>query len=194
MKKSLVANCLRPIFVSILVVSCLLVSTAHARPAEVILIRHAEKPDDGDGLSEKGWARARALPRLLERPDLTRFGKPVELFGMVPTKNRPSRRALETLKYAAEALGLAINSNYSREQYDDLANEILENPDYNEKAVWVCWEHKVLIEMAKALGVKETPEWPDEQFDRAWVLDFDRNDKVTLSDLPERLLPGDSDK
>lgn len=163
-----------------------------ARPAQVMLIRHGEKPVDGDDLSDRGWDRAKALPQLMKRADLTRFGQPVGLFAMVPTAKRKSMRAIQTLQFLSQAIGVRTNTDFERDMVEPLATEILENSIYDNKAVWVCWEHKVLVDIAKALGVDDPPDWPNDQFDRVWVITYDTGGHATLTDLPERLLPGDS--
>jgi len=58
--------------------------------------------------------------------------------------------------------------------------------------VLICWEHKILRDIAKGFGVADVPEWPDEQYDRVWVISFAADGSTTLKDLPEKLLPGDS--
>ena len=58
-----------------------------AQPAQVILIRHAEKPPTGNMLNTKGRERAAALvPYLLETDDLTKFGKPVAIYAQQPNR------------------------------------------------------------------------------------------------------------
>lgn len=163
-----------------------------ARPAQVVLMRHGEKPEIGDELSDKGWQRAQALPDLLKRPDLTQFGAPVALFAMVPTDKHKSKRAIQTLQFLAQTLKLPIDTEFDRDRVDELTQKILNTAAYDGKAVWVCWEHKILLNIAKALGIESPPGWPGDQFDRAWVITYDSNGQATLADLPERLLPGDS--
>src|SRR6185312_11446848 len=85
-----------------------------ARPAQVLLIRHAEKEQGSKDLSARGWQRARALPRLLERADLTEYGVPAALFAMKPTTDGKSKRAVETLTYLAQYLELPINSAFDK--------------------------------------------------------------------------------
>jgi hypothetical protein len=47
--------------------------------------------------------------------------------------------------------------------------------------------------MVRAFGWTAGPNhWDDAVFDRLWLLDFDHGKPVRLRDLPQRLLPGDS--
>jgi hypothetical protein len=56
-------------------------SSLLAEPAQVIIIRHAEKPEDGNELSLEGRERAAALaPYFLANLDLLEFGPPVAIY------------------------------------------------------------------------------------------------------------------
>jgi hypothetical protein len=171
-----------------------LTSAAYALPAEVILIRHAEKPAQGNELSPRGWQRAFALVGFfLNNPMMTRFGTPTVLFPMAQMSVGGSVRAIQTITPLAKQLGLPLHLNYTRDQYPEAAQEILRNPAYDGKTVLICWEHKVLPDFAAHLGLRNGPtDWPDSVFDRAWVIDYSGDRIVGFHDLPQRLLAGDS--
>ena len=62
-------------------------SFADAKPAKILLLRHAEKPDYGDDLSSRGWERARALPDLFKsRSEFSSLGAPAALYAMTPNQ------------------------------------------------------------------------------------------------------------
>lgn len=168
----------------------------YSMPAQIIIMRHGEKPIDNasNELSPRGWQRAQALPLLFTtRPELKLFGPPVALFAMSPEKKDGSIRAIQTLKYVAEEFGLSINKNFTRDQVKDLVKEIKHNSDYDGKMIIICWEHKVLLKIAEKLDVTQTLDWPSEQFDRIWVLNYSKKGKLKeFQDLPERLLESDS--
>ena len=62
------------------------------------------------------------------------------------------------------------------------------------RARW-CWWRGITgrcRELAESLGaVPPYKPWPDTQFDRVWRIDY-KGGKAVLTDLPQRLLPGDS--
>src|SRR5687768_12383424 len=87
-------------------------SLAQAMPAQILLIRHAEKPESGPELSSVGWERARALPTLFRRPEFKKSGSPVALIAMAPKDKDGSVRSIQTLKYVADEFNLTINSDY----------------------------------------------------------------------------------
>jgi hypothetical protein len=166
-----------------------------AAPAEILLLRHAEKPEQGPHLSEKGWERAKALPALFARPELRRYGAPAALFAMAARHEGGSVRAIETLKYVSEGLHLPLDTRFTRDEVGPLVDAILHDRSLDGKLVVVCWEHEVLTEIAEELGVKDAPDYPGKKFDRAWLLTFgEEGRRPELTDLPEHLLPGDDER
>ena len=163
-------------------------------PATILLIRHGEKPWAGSHLSMLGVERAKALPRLFgganEAPPHN-LPRPDALFAAAPKKK--SNRPKETLIPLSEALGLPIDAHYSDDDGGGLAKRLL-GGGFAGKVVLVSWRHDNLPALAKALGA--TPpykKWPDEQYDRVWRIDY-RDGKPVLTDLPQALLPTDSEK
>ena len=170
--------------------------TASAAPAQIIFIRHAEKPADGPELSERGWVRAKALASLFTSdPRALEHGPAVAIFAMKPTKAGNSVRAIQTMESTAQALKIKIDRHYSRDEVDELVSGILKSKAGDGKTVIVCWEHDMIPKMLKALGWKSGPKkWDDEVYDRLWVLDLENGKPVRIRDLPQKLLPGDREK
>lgn len=168
---------------------------AQAMPAEVLLLRHGEKPENGSELNERGWERAKALPNLFhKRGEIEKLGTPVALYGMAPKKTKGSVRAIQTLKYVAEDFHLSVIDRFTDEDVDAMVNEVLDKKEYDGKFVVICWNHDSMKDIAKWFGVKHAPKYPKEAFDRAWLITFHGEDRPTMEDLPQHLLSGDSDK
>jgi hypothetical protein len=166
-----------------------------AVPAEVIIIRHGEKPVTGDSLNLKGQERAAALvPYFLHTQALTRYGLPVAVYAEAPRKNATTTRSIQTCTPIAQALGIPVLTSYTKKQYAPLAQGILNNPQYSGKTVLVCWEHKMIPLIINILGVQPMPApWSDNVFDRTVVITFQPNGKIaSYQNLPQRLLYGDS--
>lgn len=161
-------------------------------PAQIILMRHGEKPEDGDELSEKGWERAKALPKLFDRKELK--SKPFALYAMKrKSEFDGSIRPIQTLKYVSEKFNLSINTPFKKDQVIELVQKIKNDPNLNNQLVVICWEHKVLLDIAGALGVTSPTDWPGDVYDRFWLLDFSaKGALINFQNLPERLLPTDS--
>ena len=166
-----------------------------AQPAQIILMRHAEKPKDPRALhlSEKGEERANALPEFFKRDNKAmRYGAPVALFASRPTRHGGGQRPGETLAPLAKTLGLPIQRPYKSEDFDKLARTIMNNAEFRGKTVLVCWVHEHLNSFAAALGVKsELPKWKDPVYDRAYLITF-ADGQAELDVVNLKLLPGDS--
>jgi phosphohistidine phosphatase SixA len=161
------------------------------RPSLILIIRHAEKPDDSSAdkdpnLSPQGYARAKALARVIP----ANFPKPD--FLIATKKSKSSDRPIETITPLAQALDEPIESTFKAEEVDELAHTILSDPKYDGKVILIAWHHEKIPALAKALGVKDAPEkWNRKVFDRVWEITYD-GDEATWKDLPEKALPGDS--
>jgi hypothetical protein len=171
------------------------VQSVLARPAEIILLRHAEKPQDDSNvhLSTIGKERARALVQFFTNtPALTANGLPVALFAARPLSRSHSRRPEETLGPLAKNLRLHILTPHTATECSALAKTVLNDPAYDGRTVVICWVHDYLPQLADALGVKpKSAPWKSNVFDRVWVITY-RGKEGVLNDLPQRLLPGDA--
>jgi phosphohistidine phosphatase SixA len=159
-----------------------------AGPHIVMIIRHAEKPDEekDPNLSPKGYERANALAKVIPenfpRPD----------FLIATKRGKASARPYETITPLSKALHEPIEANFKDEEYTQVAHEVLTNPKFDGKVVLIAWHHGKIPELTKALGVTDAPDkWNSEVFDRVWEITYD-NGKPSWQNLPQRALPGDS--
>lgn len=185
----------------ICILMALFTTSTFAMPKAVILIRHAEKPtpeDSSPSLSEKGWQRAKLLPQIfVENKALSELGLPDYLFAAGLQKDDSSKRSIETLTYLSKNLQIPINDSFKRDDFQGLTEEILENPIYDNKVIMICWQHKILSKIAKHLGVNPKPEYNDQVFDRIWLITYlphQNSEQVSFKDMPQHLLPGDSEQ
>ncbi|HKQ39486.1 MAG TPA: hypothetical protein VJ063_15520 [Verrucomicrobiae bacterium] len=166
---------------------------ARSQPKEIVILRHAEEPSGNSiHLSAKGQKRARALADFFQTNTVvTQFGPPVALFAPRP-KAGGSRRSVETLIPTSESLGQPIRQPFAQEQYAALARKILTTSAFKGKTVVIVWTHSYINDLAAALGVHPKPgDWKSRTYDRAWVI-LRSQGRMTLKDIPQRLLPGDS--
>lgn len=171
---------------------CLSSGLSFAKPSAIFLIRHGEKSDSGPELSERGWERARALPSLFSKPEFSKYGAPTCLIGMNKKKFDGSIRALQTLKYLSEFFHVNLTDRYNKDQGKEMVQFALTSPQCDGHLLIIAWEHTALEAVAADLGVNPEPKWPGSDiYDRVWVVEFNQ-EQVTMKDLPQNLLPGDS--
>ena len=146
------------------------------RPAQIILIRHADKPADRKDphLSRAGVQRAeRLVPFITTNPTMNRFGLPVAVFATRTTKDDNGQRTQETLAPLARMLQLPVQTPFLGKDYAALANLILANPAYAGKTVLICWNHEEIPQLAAALGVTpEPPKWRGSAYDLVYVISY----------------------
>ena len=151
--------------------------------ATVFLIRHAEKPEDGEELSPAGEKRAQFYVDYFKW--LKVEGKPLKLdhlFAAADSKN--SERSRLTLTPLSRALNLPLDLRFEADDVKSLAEELLAK-DHG-KAILICWHHGGIPDLLKKLGEKPARllpdgEWPDDVFDWLIVLRFDAAGEIVPS-------------
>ena len=138
-------------------------------PSRILLMRHADKPDDPDDpdLSATGMARAEHLATYIPQT----FGKPDYIIATAPSKH--SDRPLETVEPLARAVGVTVQHDIGDKDFEDLIDEIFSNPTYHGKTVVISWHHGTLPAIAALLGAPEgsyPDPWPDNTYNV--ILDF----------------------
>ncbi|GAA2262722.1 MULTISPECIES: histidine phosphatase family protein [Kitasatospora] len=172
----------------------------------VMIIRHGEKPDgsqpgidenghqDSHSLTERGWARAKALPQLFDPPQgqplKPGLARPTRIFAATDQGPKAgAHRMRQTVTPLAKALGLQLDLSYAESQEADLAKAVLgiSSP------VLICWEHSRIPHIVKGLGAEHSGApgtWPD-RFDLVWVLTR-TSGKWTFREIQQHLLDGDA--
>jgi hypothetical protein len=164
-------------------------TTSIAMPAQILLFRHAEKPESADDwtLSLKGQIRAAALAMYL--PDV--FGRPSHL--VAAKRSKDSDRPRLTLQPLSDALHLPIDLRFEHDQFKDLAHELLTDPRYHGARIALCWHHGEIPALARELQARDAPDdWHDDTFDRIWQIDYGV-DQPKLTKVHQKLLYRDGD-
>lgn len=148
-----------------------LTAVAHPNggPSRIILMRHADKPDDPDDpdLSAAGVARAEHLATYIPQT----FGKPDYIIATARSKH--ADRPFETVEPLARAVGLSIQHDIPDKDFEDLVDEIFSDANYRGKTVVIAWHHGTLPAIAALLGAPagSYPDpWPDDTYNV--ILDF----------------------
>jgi phosphohistidine phosphatase SixA len=143
-------------------------------PSRVILMRHADKPEDpeDEDLSEAGMARAERLATYIPQT----FGKPDYIIATAHSKH--SDRPTETVQPLASALGMEVQHDIKDNDFEELVNEIFSDPAYHGKTVVISWHHGNLPAIAAMLGAPagSYPDpWPDDTYNLILDFRFDPN-------------------
>lgn len=184
-------------------VSALLVTAycfpAQSMPAQIMLIRHAEKFEDRQkiNLNPRGKARAQALSQFFQSdPRVLEKGIIAAIIAQKPNDSKKSVRCEETVEPLAKALGQKVINDFAYGEISKLVEWLKSSTEWDSKSVLVCAQHLDIVPLAKSLGVPEIGQsvWPHETYDRVWVLDFSQPEGKLISfrDVPQRLLFGDS--
>jgi hypothetical protein len=190
----------RCLFIAAIYGSALLVvATAQEGPKNsvVLIIRHAENPANGHGLSPRGEERAEAYKNYFL--NFTVDSKRLEPNAVVvAADSKQSHRPRLTVEPFAKAAKLPIDNRFANKQPADLAAGLRAN--YQGKVILVCWHHGQIPDLLRALGA--APEtllpngkWPKTVYDWVIMLSFDENGRVipdSTKRLSEHLLQGDS--
>ena len=165
--------------------------------AVILVIRHAEKPGDGQGLSDEGEIRAQAYVNYFK--NFTIDGQPLKLdYIFAAADSKASHRPRLTIEPTSKALGLAIDSRFKDKDFQELANEIKAKPHGTE--ILIAWHHGEIPALLRALGAypdKNIPnaKWPESVFGWVIQLRYDADGRLTETKrINEKLLPNDSDK
>ena len=166
---------------------------AYSQPRIVLIIRHAEKPEETDGvknpdLAPQGFQRADALAKVIPahfpRPD----------FLIATKRSQGSNRPIETITPLSQALGEPIEADFKDADVDEVAREVLTDPRFTGKVVLIAWHHGKIPELAQDLGASNVPDkWNPDVFDRVWEITYGKGAPI-WQNLPQKALPGDSDR
>jgi len=146
---------------------------------KIMLIRHAEKPDDPppnfgvdevgrqspDNLTVRGWQRAGALACLFS-PQMAQsrhraLATPQTIYATAAGRGARSLRPQHTVAPLGAVLGIAANIDFTVGQEDDIAGAAQAAPG----AVLIAWHYKTIPAVANAIiGNKTTcpQNWPGE--------------------------------
>ena len=165
--------------------------------AVVLIIRHAEDADRGDGISPLGEKRADAYKNyfLNFAVDSKRL-EPAVIFAAKDSKK--SHRPRLTLEPFTNAAKLKIDTRFGNSWSADLAADLRANQQG--KVILICWRHPYIPALLNSLGA--TPKtflpngkWPGAVYNWVILLSFDQDGHLIPSSsrrIDEHLMPGSS--
>jgi hypothetical protein len=148
--------------------------------AVILIIRHAEKPEDGDGLTAQGMKRAQAYVHYFETYRLD--GKPLRITHLfAATDSKKSKRPRLTIEPLSVKLHQPIDLRFSDKDPEPIVEELKSKSHGNE--ILIAWRHGKIPALLTALGADSktlVPEgkWPEDIYDRVIELHFDSSGKI----------------
>jgi hypothetical protein len=151
---------------------------------KVVIIRHGEKPKDGDNLTCQGQNRALQLANVLHQ----KFSIPDTIY--IPALKSDSftkhSRMFQTISPFAIKYNLPINSKYNADENEKIAKSVFKR----EGIVLMVWEHSAINSLTARLGVDDTPQWDNSDFDSIWIINY-QDGKAKLSVDKEGINPSE---
>ncbi len=171
----------------------------------IMLIRHAEKPDDKDGgvdqkgnpdkhdLIVRGWQRAGALVQFFANPRDPNgpIKRPATIFATEPSPGNESKRPLHTVTPLKQMAQHCHRQHHS----GGFGTRPGSKAAASDGVVLIAWHHEKIPAIANLILQNQSApqKWPDDRFDVVWI--FTRavaNAPWTFSQAPQLLLSGDS--
>jgi hypothetical protein len=177
-------------------------------PKKIILIRHAEKPDnpppagvDANGTANqhallvRGWQRAGALVAFFTAPTHKKIATPKTIIAATICDSNPAVDPADAKSLRPMLTVEPLVAKLASEVV--FVNDIPVGQEAEAIAaikacsgvVLVAWEHKRIPTIAAGF-IEEPPEWGD-RFDPVWILDRRRNGSYDLTIKYQDLLAGD---
>jgi hypothetical protein len=178
-----------------------LILVAHAQDGPknsvVLIIRHAEDADSGDGISPRGQERAEAYKNyFLNFTVDSERREPQAIFAAKDSKK--SHRPRLTVEPFAKAANVKIDTRFGNNQSAELAADLRANQQG--KVILICWRHAYIPALLRALEAEPksflpNSRWPGSVYDWVLLLSYDQDGRLipaSSRQINEHLMPGGS--
>ena len=166
------------------------------RNVTVLIVRHAEKPDKGNGLSARGEQRAQAYASYFD--PLRLDGESLQALRLIATSDsKSSARPRLTLTPLAARLAVPLEQPFADQQANKLVKSL--RRENQAAVVLIAWHHGHIDNLIDAFGgdtktLLGREHWPEDVYNWLVVLRFDDRGQPIPSRcrlVQEHLLPGD---
>jgi len=163
----------------------------------VLIIRHAEDADSGDGISPLGEKRAEAYQNYFLNFSVdSKRREPQAIFAAKDSSK--SHRPRLTVEPFAKAAKLKIDTRFGNNDSNELAADLRANQQG--KVILICWRHPYIPALLGALGANPQTflpdgKWPGSVYNWVIQLSFDQDGHLIPSSsrrIDEHLMPGAS--
>ena len=120
----------------------------------------------------------------------TKFGTPDYIFAPDPGQQAVDHgdlyyyiRPLATIEPTAISLGKPVSTKFGYKEIVGLQRELID-PRYYNALIFVAWEHKLLVQVARNLVASAggnpsvVPDWSGSDFDSLYILRFNRGENT----------------
>ncbi|KAK2599028.1 hypothetical protein QQS21_005494 [Conoideocrella luteorostrata] len=154
-----------------------------AKKPMVFFIRHGEKPGgDENGLSARGEQRAQCLRNVFGAGSNYNVG---HIMAQAYKPSGKRKRPYDTVKPVAKDLGLKVDTSCDRDDAKCVKKFVKKYKGPGN--ILICWEHKMLSELAEALGAENVRAYPSDRFDQIWI---DPHPYSQITDIVSEHCPG----
>jgi hypothetical protein len=196
-------NRFHPIFFAIATLVMLVslpFTNASATPlsnAVILIVRHAEKPLEGEGLTPAGQARAQAYVKYFENFRIDGVVRRPDYIFAAADSSRSERPRL-TVTPLSTALNIPIDLRFKDKDTDDIAQALSSQP--TGKTILIALHHEEVADLLTSLGADPNSllpggAWPETAYDWVIELRYDGQGKLIPSKctrISEHLMPGDA--
>jgi len=175
-----------------------------AKNANVLIIRHGEKPETGTDLAVAGQERAQVYVIYFQNYSIN--SSTIKLnYLFAAADSTDSHRPRLTIEPLSKAIGLSIDDKHKDTDYKKVADDIKGNSKYENSNILICWHHEEILDLVKELGVdpaKLPPtanwpsSWPGSVFGWLLQISYDGNGNVQPSQtfcISEKLMYDDTE-
>jgi hypothetical protein len=184
---------MRSSFVLTILVFCVACSLcAQSQPTQnylanntVLIVRHAEKPENGIGLTPMGEARAQLYAKYFEPFDKQGLSIPVDcLYAGADSKN--SARPRLTLEPLSKATGLPLHLKVGTKDSEALVLQL--KTEAHGRHPLIAWRHGDIPALLSEFGasperILPNGKWPDDVFDWVIILNMGPDGQLSSASL-----------
>ncbi|MGI4791426.1 MAG: hypothetical protein ACRYFS_21570 [Janthinobacterium lividum] len=197
-KSSLIPACLLLMLMLPLVPTAAAPAPPPLANAVILIIRHAEKPDSGPGLTPAGEQRAADYIYYFQGYKINALPEHIDHL-VASADSKRSERPRLTVEPFSRAAKLPIDSRFLDKDVDALAQALEAKP--SGRAILICWHHSEIPELLQDLGANPETllpggKWPSSIYNWVIQLRFDSKGQLLAKQakrINEHLMPGDAD-
>jgi hypothetical protein len=151
-------------------------------PSHIVIIRHANKPDDPTDFTLSETGKTRAMNLVEWNVEQYTDNKPISaIYTALPKPDKSDERPILTSMLFAFSEQIPIYGQFYSEQTKKLRNQIYSNPAVENKAIMIVYEHTCIQQLVSDLtkgvspGVAQavvTPKWADDDYASVYIIKF----------------------